>query len=128
MTHKSLLEQFISFLGVGAIATACHYLLLILLVEVLSVRVLIASTLGALLGAIVSYILNRKMTFQSEIAHQTALPKFLSVAAFALIMNWLLMKFFTEITLLPYLIAQCITTILLIIITFGLNKIWSFKE
>ncbi len=128
MTQKNLINQFTSFLSVGAIATICHYLLLIMLVEVFSVRVLIASTAGAILGGIINYVLNRKMTFQSNIAHKTVVPKFIIVALFAIVMNGLLMKFFTEIVFIPYIIAQCITTVMLITITFGLNKVWSFKE
>lgn len=128
MTQKNLINQFTSFLGVGAIATLCHYLLLIILVELFSIGVLIASTSGAVLGGCISYYLNRKMTFQSNIAHKTVVPKFIVVSVLAVTLNVLLMKFFTQVIFLPYLFAQCITTVLLIIITFGLNKVWSFKE
>lgn len=128
MLQKNTLYEFISFLKVGVIATACHYVLLIVLVEALSVNVLIASTLGAIFGAIVNYALNYRLTFQSDLAHTSVIPKFIGVALLALVLNWALMKFFTETILIQYLLAQVITTILLVIVTYGLNKIWSFRE
>lgn len=128
MVQIKLQREFISFLGVGVMATASHYLLLIFLVEILGSSVLISSTAGAILGAFVSYFLNYKMTFQSNLPHKDALPKFLSVAVLAIVVNGLLMQFFTEILIFPYLPAQIISTLLIIGITFGLNKIWSFRE
>lgn len=128
MLQKNVLYEFISFLRVGVIATACHYLLLIFLVEVFNSDVLIASTIGALLGATVNYVLNYKLTFQSTLAHVSVVPKFVGVAILALVLNWLLMKFLTETLLIQYLLAQIMTTILLIVVTYGLNKIWSFRE
>ena len=128
MTQKNIFQEFVSFLGVGVIATACHYILLICLVEFFGFGILIASTAGAVLGGFISYLLNYKITFQSGLAHTVALPKFVSVATFAIFMNWVLMKLLTQIFLLQYLLAQILTTVLLISITFGLNKIWSFKE
>lgn len=124
---QNIIKQFVSFLGAGAIATVCHYAVLVLLVEAIKVTPVPASSAGALVGAFVSYFFNRKMTFQSKIPHKITMPKFFAVAALAVILNTVLMKILTGWLLIPYLIAQIITTGLLIIITFGLNKIWSFK-
>ena len=122
------LKQVISFLGVGVIATLSHYALLIALVEVFNVDAVVGSVAGAALGAFVSYILNRNYTFNSDLPHSTTMPKFFAVAGLAMVSNFALMKIFVEYLLLPYLVAQVITTVILIAITFGLNKIWSFRD
>ena len=122
------LKQIISFLGVGVIATLSHYALLITLVEVFDADAVAGSVAGAALGALVSYVLNRNYTFNSELPHSTTMPKFFAVAGLAMISNFVLMKVFVDYLLLPYLVAQVITTVILIAITFGLNKIWSFRD
>ncbi len=127
MKHNPV-RQFITFLGVGAIATACHYLVLLLLVEIGQVLPVTASTVGAIVGAVVSYCLNRSYTFHSKSAHTKTAPKFFIVATLAVVFNTILMAAFTIWLRLPYFLAQALTTCLLIIITFGLNKLWSFKE
>jgi len=124
----NIVRQFTAFIGVGAIATAAHYAILLLLVEGFDVGPVIASSVGAFFGAVVSYILNRDMTFQSDLPHKTAAPKFFVVAGLAFTANLLLMAFFTLQVGLSYPIAQVITTGLIIIITFGLNKYWSFAD
>lgn len=88
----------------------------------------IASTAGAFAGAILSYGLNRRLTFQSSRAHKAALPRFFAVAALALIVNGALMASFTAGFALAYLPAQIITTVLIIFLTFNANKMWTFKS
>ncbi|MEO1066893.1 MAG: GtrA family protein [Pseudomonadota bacterium] len=123
-----MISQFASFLAVGAVATLSHYVVLIAGVEGLAMSPVSASGLGAFVGAIVSYGLNRTLTFHSDRAHIEALPRFMTVALLALVANMSLMALLTGPAGLPYLLAQVIVTALLITITFGLNKIWTFKR
>ncbi|MEM9277373.1 MAG: GtrA family protein [Pseudomonadota bacterium] len=122
------MRQFINFLGAGAIATAVHYIILLGLVEFFMVAAVPASGAGALAGAFVSYALNRKYTFSTALPHSKSMPRFFAVAALAVISNVLLMKLYVDVLGIPYLLAQIITTIMLIAITFGLNKVWSFRD
>ena len=127
MKHE-LMRQFITFLGAGAIATAGHYLVLLLLVEIGHVLPAVASMIGAVAGAVISYYLNRNYTFHSKASHAKIAPKFFIVASLAVVVNTVLMATFTIWLLLPYFLAQVLTTCLLIIITFSLNKLWSFRD
>lgn len=122
------MNQFINFIGAGAIATALHYSVLLILVEIFGFNVVLSSGIGALVGGITSYILNRRFTFHSNLPHSKTLPKFFVVAGFAVLLNIALMQLFTVTFSTPYLFAQILTTGLLIVVTFGLNKLWSFKE
>ncbi len=127
MKHN-LMRQFITFLGAGAIATSGHYAVLLFLVEIGHVLPVMASMVGAVTGAVISYYLNRNYTFQSQADHSKTAPKFFVVAALAIVFNTALMAAFTIWLRFPYFLAQALTTCLLIIITFGVNKLWSFKE
>ena len=46
--------------------------------------------MGFATGAVVNYILNRRVTFVSEVSHVLALPKFLMVTALGAGLNWLI--------------------------------------
>ncbi|KAB7614404.1 GtrA family protein [Amylibacter sp. SFDW26] len=123
-----LMRQFITFLGAGVIATSGHYSVLLFLVEIGHVLPVTASMIGAVTGAVISYYLNRNYTFVSKISHARTAPKFFIVAILAIVFNTVLMATFTIWLRLPYFWAQVLTTCVLIIVTFGLNKLWSFRE
>jgi putative flippase GtrA len=123
-----LFERFVRFAGVGVIGTGAHYLVLITLVQLLHTNAVLASNFGALIGALVNYILNYHFTFQSSKRHHEALSKFLVVAAVALALNGLLMYWLNGQLGLYYLLAQIITTLLVLLWTFFANHLWSFRE
>jgi len=124
----TLVERFIRFSGVGVIGTAAHYLVLILLVQLTAIDPVAASSLGALLGALVNYHLNYHYTFQSSKRHREALTRFMIVAVIAFILNALLMYGFTSVLQWHYLLAQILTTMLMLLWTFIANLMWSFRE
>lgn len=110
----------------GAIATAVHYVVLFYLVEILDIKPWIATGLGALCGAAVAYIGNRKFTFLSNTPNRIALPRFLVIAALGAALNslqvWVLTNYFD----MYYFAAQVIATIIVLIVTYHLNKQWTF--
>lgn len=124
---SAIRREIVVFLLVGVVATASHYALLVFLVEIQKVAAVPASAAGAFLGAVVSYFLNRELTFRSSRAHREAMPRFFAVAALSLATNTGLMALFTGPLGIAYLIAQVVTTGILIIVTFGLNKLWTFR-
>ena len=112
---------------VGVAATVCHYAILILLVEAAGVRPVQASCVGAVVGALVSYRLNYSHTFASTQRHVVALPRFALVAAVAFAANAVLLAALLHSTSLPYLIAQCVTTVVVMTITFAAGRFWAFR-
>lgn len=123
----NVIRQFLSFLSVGVLATACHYAMMIALVESEILGPVIAATIGATIGAIVSYGLNRTKTFRSERPHTEAAPRFFLIAAFAVFINAALMALFTKMAGLPYIFAQIIATGIIVLLTFSGNKFWTFN-
>jgi len=74
-------QQFFTFAGIGAIGTAGHYATLILLVQAMNVSPVFATTTGFVIGALINYLLNYRITFKSNKQHRETITKFFSVAA-----------------------------------------------
>lgn len=121
-----MLRQLTSFVGVGLLATACHYSVLIALVQLAKMAPVPATLVGFCVGGCVSYILNRRHTFSSDRPHDEAAWRFAIVAVFAFGLTFLFMRVMVERWLWNYLIAQVLTTGLVMIWTFTANKAWTF--
>jgi putative flippase GtrA len=122
---KQVVSQFMLFSAVGAIGTAAHFAVLIVLVQFMASGPIAASMAGFGTGALVNYGLNYHITFGSKSPHSTALPKFLAVAIVGLILNTLIMYLFTS--LLHYLLSQVIATIFVLGWNFLCNRFWTFR-
>jgi putative flippase GtrA len=122
----SITAQFIRFAGVGVIGTGAHYLVLVALMELFDGEAIIASSAGALTGALVNYILNYHFTFRSNKRHVEAMTKFLAIAAVGFVLNGLLMSLLVYGLGLFYLAAQVLTTLTVLIWNFAGNRWWTF--
>ena len=121
-----LLRQFIAFSGVGVVAAVAHYGVLIVLVEGFGIAPVIATLWGFAAGATVSYLLNRRFTFQSDRPHWTAVPRFLAVSVGGFVLNGLAMWFLNEQWDVQYLVAQVIATGIVLFWNFSANRWWTF--
>lgn len=123
---KHTRRQFLFYSAMGAIGTLAHYAVLILLVSLSGLRPVWASTSGYIVGALTNYFLNYKYTFKSTKDHDSTLAKFLLVAAFGAGINYLVMWIGTELFKVYYMFMQLLSTSLVLVINFGINKIWTF--
>lgn len=124
---KKLLHKFFKFLLVGGLATAIHYLLLIILVETVDMRAATASAIGFSISAVGNYVLNHRYTFVSSASHKAAFPKFMLTAATGLGINTVTIAMFTEYLSVHYLLAQLVATAVTLIWNFSINAAWSFR-
>jgi putative flippase GtrA len=113
---------------VGICATASQYLTLILLVELGNLHAVYASTIGSIIGSIVSFFMNHHLTFKSAKRHRETLLQFYSVAIVGTSLNALLMFIGVDKFKLHYMVAQVITTGLVLIWNFSGNRWWTFRE
>lgn len=121
-------HQFMRYAGVGAVATAAHYALLIGLVESGATGPLPATLAGYVLGGIVSYLLNRRLTFAGGRSHREAVWRFAVVAASGFAWTGALMALFVDRLGLPYLPAQAVTTLIVLVWGFVANRLWTFAH
>jgi putative flippase GtrA len=122
-------SRFVKYGFVGAGGTLAQYLILTGLVEGWpSFSPVLASTIGAIVGAGINYWLNYRFTFRSDRSHGSALPKFLITAAIGMVINAGLMDLLVRRLQVQYLIAQLMVTVFLVCVTFTINSIWTFKH
>lgn len=124
---KSSLREFFLYGVVGGLGTAVHYAIMMTLVEVLAVAPVVATGIGCFAGAIVNYLLNHRLTFVSDACHKVALPKFMVVAIIGMVANVWMLYALLELLVIHYMIAQCLVTVLVMCITYTLNKFWTFS-
>jgi len=111
---------------VGLLATAIHYLVLVMLVEMANVDAGVAAGIGALCGALAAYAGNRRYTFLVDAPHRRALPRFLAVAATGVATSAAFVAMGTLWLHLPYLVPQAAATLLVLVGGYTLNRRWSF--
>ena len=124
----SIFRQFVSFAGVGAVATAAHYVILVFLVQFYQSNPTIASGIGAIAGALISYGLNYRYTFRSSNTHALSIAKFFAVAGVGLVLNSMCMLICIEVFGVHYLLSQVLATGLVLIWSFTMNRAWTFRE
>lgn len=119
--------RFAVYACVGAIGTATQYAILVAMVRSGWASPAVGSMAGATIGAIVNYTLNRRFTFRSSSNPLSTAPKFAVIALLGVLTNGGCMKLLAAIAGLNYLIAQLMTTALVLGMTYGLNSAWTFN-
>jgi len=129
-TRDSLLMQFGVFALVGAASTACHFATLWTLHQPLGVNLIVATTAGYLVGAVVNYLLNRNVTFSSSrTAHEAAVPRFATVVLAGMALNAGIMALLARIAPeINFLLRQCVATGIVLVFNFVLNRHWTFRH
>lgn len=120
--------KFFKFLGVGGVATAIQYGILIVLVETGLAVAFIASTIGYIVSGAFNYTLNYYFTFQSSASHKSAAVKFAIVALIGLGINSALVFLMTEVGSIYYLVAQIIATVAVLLWNFTAHQFWTYKS
>ena len=115
------------YAGVGVVATGAHYAVLGLLVELVGVAAAPAAMLGAVVGALVAYLGNRRLTFAEQATpHAKALPKFAAVALVGAVANGAIVGVGVWVGL-HYLVAQVAATVIVMALTYHANRVWTFS-
>lgn len=122
-----LARQVGTFVAVGGAAAVAHYGLLIGLVEGGRLDPVPATLIGYVGGGIVSYLLNRRLTYASERRHAEATWRFAVVAGVGFGLTWLLVAVLVRGFALPYLAAQLVTTGVVLFWSFAAHKLWTFR-
>jgi putative flippase GtrA len=123
-----LTRQFAIFSSVGVLATAVHYVSLILLVESGLADPVEGNLAGFLLGGIISYSLSRRYAFQSQRAHVEAIWRFVLVAGVGFCLTGIFTYLFSVVAGLPYLIAAMMTSSVVLSWNFTANRLWTFRS
>ena len=120
------MRHFIRYTAVGAIATAAHYLLLVLCVEYGGWPAFAASGLGAVLGAQLAYAGNRWFTFAHRGSVGASWLRFQATALLGALLGMALVALGVRFGI-HYLIAQAAATLASLVLTFAVNRYWTFR-
>ena len=118
---------FAKYLASGCIGTAAQYAVLIGGSR-LAGRPVLWSSLGAIIGAILNYFINYQFTFKSTRPHLHLAHKFFAVALLGVLINAIFMSACIYFFAMHYLLAQFISTGLVVLGGFLINLTWTFRE
>jgi putative flippase GtrA len=121
-------RQLIAYVFSGGVTAVAHYALLIGLVELGGVDPVPATLAGFVLGAVVSYTLNRWLTFDATHSHAQATWRFALIALGGFVLTGILMHLFVARAGLPYLPMQLVTTGIVMVFSFLGHKFFSFAD
>ena len=121
-----VIRSFFRYGLVGAVATAAHYVLLILCVEEFKWPAYIGSGVGAVMGAQVAFLGNRRFTFAHRGALSPAWVKFQGTALLGALVGMAVVAAAVN-TGWHYLPAQVLATLTSLVLTFAVNRAWTFR-
>ena len=126
-SHRFTINQIFIYGIIGAVGTACHYLVMISMVEIFIINPIMASCMGFIVGAFVNHELNRKILFKETLkSHLTTAQRFFVIATIGFFINLGIMFLILNILNTQYVLAQFIATVTVFFITFFVNKTWTF--
>ena len=123
---RRLLGNFSRYTLVGAVATAAHYLVLVACVEGAGWPAWLGSGLGAVVGAQLAYAGNRWFTFAHRGAVGASWPRFMLTALVGALLGMAIVALGVRLGAL-YLVAQGIATLTSLVLTFAINRAWTFR-
>ncbi len=122
----STARHFSRYTLVGAVATAVHYLVLIGGVEQAGWPAWLGSGLGAVVGAQLAYAGNRWFTFAHRGEVGASWPRFMSTALLGALLGMAIVALGVRLGV-HYLIAQVLATLASLVLTFAINRAWTFR-
>ncbi len=123
--HGALLLQWLRFVVVGATNTVLSWCVYAVL-ERVGVHYLLASGLAFVLGALNSYVLNRRWTFHSRRRRAPEAARFVVIQCIGLGIDVALLYVLTQDAGVHHLIAQALVFPVASVVTFGLSRQWAF--
>ena len=116
---------FARYLVVGVLATLAHWALLALWVEAMHLSAWLGSGAGAVLGAQVAFFGNRSFTFGHQGALAPAWRRFMGTAALGAGVGMAIVAAGVALGA-HYLLAQALATVVVTLLTFAVNRAWTF--
>jgi putative flippase GtrA len=128
MALMPLILQFVTFFGVGVAATVTDWGSFFLLTTFAGATSVVGALISYCLGGILSYLLNRRHTFETDRTHVQAGWRFASVMAVGFTLTGVFMYLFAERMGLNEMLSRMITTGIVFFWNFVAHKTWTFAE
>jgi putative flippase GtrA len=122
-----LVAQFVKFGIVGVANTLLTFAVYTVLVKVFGVWYLTASAIGFAVGAVNGFLLNRRWTFRDHVGDALTPVRWCVVQGCGLVANLGLVYLFVDDVGLDKLLGQACATAIVVVITFFVNRAWTFR-
>jgi putative flippase GtrA len=122
-----MLVQFVKFGIVGVSNTLLFFSIYTVLLKVFGVWYLAASAIGFTIGAINGFMLNRRWTFRGHVGDALTPVRWGVVQGCGLGLNEGLLYLFVDGATLDKLLGQAFATVIVTVITFLVNRAWTFR-
>ena len=130
MPERGGVGRFLTYAAVGLAGMSGHYAFLFTAVSLGVLAPVPASIVGALIGAVIIFVMNAVVTFRrqahSHLAWRTA-ARFFATAGMAAALNGAAMAVLVNGVRLDYRLAQVLVTGILVCVTYVVNSLWTFQ-
>ena len=120
------MQRLARYTAVGLVATAAHYAVLFACVQWLQRPAYVGSGVGALVGAQVAFFGNRGFTFAHRGSILAAWPRFQATALLGALLGMAIVAAGVALGV-HYLLAQVAATGLGLLLTYAVNRAWTFR-
>ena len=121
-------SQLLSYVFVGGTTGIVYLGSTFVFVEVLTLKVTLASTIGTVVAICYNYLMNYHWTFSSDAPHGLVLAKFLAMCAISLLLNGLVMHFGQLVTGFHYMLIQFFAGIVMAFWNLLASYFWVYKK
>jgi putative flippase GtrA len=119
-----LFKQFMKFFGVGIVSTLLDWAIFALAFKLAGFPYWLALIISFAFGAVVNFLMNKKLTFQNKSKSPFQPLVFFIIAGFMLGISLILMSFLVE--AMDALLARMIVTGIIFVINFVVHKMITF--
>lgn len=120
------MKQLIKFLVVGALNTLLGYAVIFACMYLLGLSALLSNVIGYAFGLVLSYVLNRKVTFQSTSKSKAEVFRFLLVFLIAYFANFCVLLMLIHVWKFHEGVSQLVAGVVYVLFSFVLNKYYVF--
>ncbi|WPL17691.1 GtrA-like protein [Thiorhodovibrio winogradskyi] len=120
--------QFLRYVLSGSTALGVHLAVLAVLVEFFALNETLASGVGFLFAILVNYSIQHQWVFQASGQHGRHFPRYLLITFMTFALNLLLFWLAVNVLNFWYPIAQILTTGIIFMLNFFLNRQFTFKR
>jgi putative flippase GtrA len=120
-------RSFMLYIVSGVASVATHYTFTVIAVELLDWRALFATSAGFIVGAVTKYVMNYFLAFESEEPHGAAIARFLVMLGALFLANAALFWWLHDYRGYHYMVAQVLTTGVLVPVGYVINRHWVFR-
>jgi putative flippase GtrA len=125
--NAPMLVQFVKFGIVGVSNTLLAFAIYTVLLKVFGVWYLAASAIGFVVGAVNGFLLNRRWTFAGHVGDSLTPVRWGIVQGCGLALNEGLLFVFVDDAHIEKLLGQACATAIVTVITFLVNRAWTFR-